>query len=129
MHNAKDPIGLIIYPSRKMKAYKLKALSGKYFVIKEGRNFEGIFELDPTKAFLFGKTPIYLFDSRNCLPIDATLVNELSKFSRKNNLGKIKTKDREHGVMLKNLTEKIPVLDTAIEQLKGILSGNIPMIQ
>lgn len=121
MHNAKDPIGLIIYPSRKMKAYKLRALSGKYFVIKEGRTYEGIFELDPTKAFLFGKTPVYLFDSRNCLPIDATLVNELSKFSKKNNLGKIKQKDRDHGVMLKALTEKIPVLENAIEQLKTIL--------
>jgi hypothetical protein len=121
IHNAKDPIGFVVYPSRKMKAYKLRALSGKYFVIKEGRTYEGIFELDPTKAFLFGKTPVYLFDSRNCLPIDATLVNELSKFSKKNNLGKIKEKDRDHGVMLKALTEKIPVLENAIEQLKTIL--------
>ena len=121
IHNAKDPIGFMIYPSRKIKAYKLRALSGKYFVIKEGRTFEGIFELDPTKALLFGKTPIYIFDSRNCSPIDPLLVHELGLFSKKNNLSKIKQKDKEHGTILNDLASRIPLLEDCITQLKDIL--------
>lgn len=118
MHNSKDPIALMIYPSRKMIAYKLKPLGGKYFVIKDGRKFEGIFELDPTKSYHFGKTPMYVFDSRNCLPLDAILVNELSKFSKKNRLGKIERKEIEQGSTLRELLKKIPKLENAINILE-----------
>jgi hypothetical protein len=117
IHNSKDPIALIIYPSRKMIAYKLKPLGGKYFVIKDGRKFEGIFELDPTKSYHFGKTPMYVFDSRNCLPIDGVIVNELSKFSKKNRLGKIERKEIEQGGVLRELLKKIPKLEDAINVL------------
>ncbi len=117
MHNSKDPIALIIYPSRKMIAYKLKPLGGKYFVIKDGRKFEGIFELDPTKSYHFGKTPMYVFDSRNCLPIDGVIVNELSNFAKKNQLGKIKRTEIEQGSTLRELLKKIPKMDDAINVL------------
>jgi len=114
IHNSKDPIALMIYPSRKMQAYKLKTLGGKYFVIKEGRRFEGIFELDPTKAYHFGKTPMYVFDSRNALPIDGILVNEIAHFAKSNHLGKVEPQHIEQAGKLRELLKKIPKLDDAV---------------
>jgi hypothetical protein len=114
IHNSKDPIALLIHPSRKMQAYKLKTLGGKYFVIKEGRKFEGIFELDPTKAYHFGKTPMYIFDSRNALPIDAILVNEIARFAKTNNLAKVEPKDVEQASAIRELLKKIPKLEDAV---------------
>jgi hypothetical protein len=113
IHNSKDPIALMVYPSRKIKAFKLRPLSGKYFYIREGKAYKGIFELDPTKAYHFGKTPCYVFDSRNCLPMDAILVNELNNFSKTNNLTKIKRKDVDHAGRLREIASKVDLLDTA----------------
>jgi hypothetical protein len=97
-----------------MQAYKLKTLGGKYFVIKEGRKFEGLFELDPTKAYHFGNTPMYVFDSRNALPIDAVLVNEISRFAKKNNLAKVEPKDIEQAGAIRELLKKVPKLEDAV---------------
>ena len=51
IHNSKEPVCMMIYPSRKIQAYKLKPLGGQYFYIQEGKKFKGIFELDQTKAY------------------------------------------------------------------------------
>lgn len=122
IHNSKDPIAFIVYPSRKMKAFKLKPLSGKYFYIREGKAYKGIFELDPTKAYHFGKTPCYVFDSRNCLPMDAILVNELNNFSKTNNLTKIKRKDVDHAGRLREILGRVELIDNAMRILKEQLT-------
>jgi hypothetical protein len=106
IHNSKTPIALLIHPTRKMQAYQLKPLGGKYFYIREGRRFEGIFELDPAMAYHYSKTPVYVFDSRNSKPISPVLVNELAKWAKKNKLTKIKPKDKIHGEKLQKLQDK-----------------------
>lgn len=113
IHNSKEPIALLIHPTRKMQAYKLRPLGGKYFYVKEGRRFDGIFELDPTVAYHYSKTPVYVFDSRNSRPINPILVNELVKWSKKNKLAKIKPKDKVHGDKLRKIAEKTSTLDNA----------------
>ena len=70
IHQSKEPVAIIMFPSRKQKEYKLRVLSGKYFYVIDGKKFQGIFELDPTKCYYSKNTPVYYFDSRNCLPFD-----------------------------------------------------------
>ena len=108
IHNSKDPIAIIQYPSRKQKEYKLKLLSGKYFFIQDGKKFQGLFELDPTKAYFSGNTPIYYFDSRNCMPLDWKIANEIVKFAKTNSLTRIKQKDLKHSKMLRDARKKDP---------------------
>ena len=96
---------MMLFPSRKAQAYKLRALGGQYFYVREGRKYRGIFELDPQKAYHMGKTPVYFFDSRTSRPIDAVLVNEMVKFSQKNRLHKVKRKDIEHAGQLRRIVE------------------------
>ncbi len=128
IHNAKDPICLMIFPSRKIKAYKLRAIGGNYFYIREGKAFKGIFELDPTKAYHFGKTPCYVFDSRNCLPIDAILVNEINHFARTNRLAKVKRKDVDHAGRLRAILSKVPMMDDAMRVLNEQLKKRLDKI-
>ena len=117
IHNSKEPVAMVMYPSRVVKAYKLRVLSGKYFYVREAKKFEGIFELDPRRAFFMGKTPIYFFDSRNCMPIDPIIVDELAIFAKSNQLTRITTTDKTHSTMLldimktvKNLSDGLTVL-------------------
>ena len=123
MHASKEPIAIIQYPSRKQKEYKLRVLSGKYFYIRDGRKFEGIFELDPTKAYYSGNTPIYYFDARNCRPLDWVTGHELVKFAKKNDLTKIKHKDVTHSKMLRNIKLVTPDPLSSISQLKDMVLG------
>lgn len=113
IHNSKEPIALLIHPTRKMQAYKLRPLGGKYFYVKEGRRYDGIFELDPTIAYHYSKTPVYVFDSRNSRPINPILVNELAKWSKKNRLTKIKPKDKVHADKLRKIADKTSTLENA----------------
>ncbi len=114
IHNSKEPVAMMIYPSRKIQAYKLKPLGGQYFYIREGKKFKGIFELDQTKAYIMGgKTPVYFFDSRNCEPLDMLLVNELTTFSRKNLLHRVERKDIEHASMLHEILKRVPQIENA----------------
>ena len=118
IHNSKEPVAMMIYPSRKIQAYKLKPLGGQYFYIREGKKFKGIFELDQTKAYIMGgKTPVYFFDSRNCEPLDMLLVNELTTFSRKNLLHRVERKDIEHASMLHEILKKVPQIENALNIL------------
>ena len=115
IHNSKEPVAMMIYPSRKIQAYKLKPLGGQYFYIREGKKFKGIFELDQTKAYIMGgKTPVYFFDSRNCEPLDMLLVNELTTFSRKNLLHRVERKDIEHASMLHEILKKVPQIENCL---------------
>ena len=118
IHNSKEPIAIIQFPSRKQKEYKLRVLGGKYFYIKDGQKFEGLFELDPTKAYYSGNTPVYYFDSRNCLPIDWKIANELVKFARRNELTRLKQKDLTHSKILTNIKKETPDMLSAISILK-----------
>ena len=118
IHNSKEPVCMMIYPSRRIQAYKMKPLGGQYFYIKEGRKFKGIFELDQTKAYIMGgKTPVYFFDSRNCMPIDIKLTHTLTEFSRKNTLHKVERKDINHAHMLHEILKSVPMLDNALNVL------------
>jgi hypothetical protein len=113
IHNSKEPIAMLIHPTRKMQAYKLRSLGGKYFYIREGRRYDGIFELDPTLAYHYGKTPVYVFDSRNSRPISPIFTNELAKWAKTNKLTTIKPKDKIHGDRLRKLAEKTDSLESA----------------
>lgn len=123
IHNSKEPIAIIQFPSRKQKEYKLRVLGGKYFYIKDGKKFEGIFELDPTKAYYSGNTPIYYFDSRNCRPFDWKIGNELVKFAKRNSLTQIKQKDKTHSKMLRDITAKTQDPLSAVTLFKEKILG------
>lgn len=123
MHSSKDPIAIIQYPSRKQKEYKLRVLGGKYFYIRDGRKFEGLFELDPTKAYYSGNTPVYYFDSRNCLPFDWRIGQELVTFAKKNKLTKITHKDKTHSKILRNILKETPDPLSAMSQFKDMITG------
>jgi len=123
IHNSKEPIAIIQFPSRKQKEYKLRVLGGKYFYIRDGKKFEGIFELDPTKAYYSGNTPIYYFDSRNCKPFDWMIGNELVKFAKRNDLTEIKQKDKTHSKMLRELTTQTQDPLSAITLFKEKILG------
>ena len=113
IHNSKEPVALLIHPTRKMQAYKMRSLGGKYFYVKEGRRFDGIFELDPVLAYHYGKTPVYVFDSRNSKPISPIMTNELAKWAKTNKLTTIKPKDKIHGDKLRKISEKTDTLESA----------------
>ncbi len=123
IHSSKEPVAIIQYPSRKQKEYKLRVLSGKYFYIRDGKKFEGIFELDPTKAYYSGNTPIYYFDARNCRPLDWKIGHELVKFAKKNDLTKIRHKDVTHSKMLRGVRQATPDPLSSISQLKDMITG------
>ena len=123
IHSSKEPVAIIQYPSRKQKEYKLRVLAGKYFYIRDGAKFEGIFELDPTKAYYSGNTPIYYFDARNCRPLDWKIGHELVKFAKKNDLTRIKHKDVNHSKMLRSIMQATPDPLSSISQLKDMVLG------
>lgn len=116
IHSSKEPIAIIQFPSRKQKEYKIRALGGKYCYVKD-KSFEGVFELDPTRAYYSGNTPIYYFDSRNAKPIDWVLGNELVKFAKRNGLTKIEHKDAIHSKMLRTILKDTPDLKQALRIL------------
>ena len=98
-------------------------MAGKYFYIRDGAKFEGIFELDPTKAYYSGNTPIYYFDARNCRPLDWKIGHELVKFAKKNDLTRIKHKDVNHSKMLRSIMQATPDPLSSISQLKDMVLG------
>lgn len=77
---------------------------GKYFVIYT-KKLKGIFELKGAPNFI-GKTPIYQYDMRNTLPFDPILVNELNHYLTRNQLTKLKQKDKKHGSLLRTFMNK-----------------------
>lgn len=123
IHNSKEPIAIIQFPSRKQKEYKLRVLAGKYFYIRDGPKFEGIFELDPTKAYYSGNTPIYYFDSRNCRPFDWKIGQELVTFAKKNDLTRFKHKDITHSKMLRQVRTTTPDILSSMSQFKDMILG------
>lgn len=123
IHNSKEPIAIIQFPSRKQKEYKLRVLAGKYFYIRDGAKFEGIFELDPTKAYYSGNTPIYYFDSRNCRPFDWKIGQELVSFAKRNHLTRFTHKDKTHSKMLRQVQKTTPDALSAMSQFKDMVLG------
>ena len=118
IHSSKEPVAIIQFPSRKQKEFKLRVLGGKYFYIRDGKKFEGIFELDPTKAYYSGNTPIYYFDSRNCKPFDWVVGQELVKFAKRNKMTKITHKDKVHSQMLQDIKRTTPDVLSSLSLLK-----------
>jgi len=118
LHKSKEPIAWIMYPSRQIKAYKLRVLSGKYFYIQDGKKYHGIFEIDPRKAWHYGKgVPIYLYDSRSIMPIDPIVVNEISQFAKKNKLIQITNTDKSHSMMLTDIMKTVSDKALALKDL------------
>ena len=123
IHQSKEPVAIIMFPSRKQKEYKLRVLSGKYFYVIDGKKFQGIFELDPTKCYYSKNTPVYYFDSRNCLPFDWEIGAELVKFAKTSKLTKITQKDTTHSKMLRDIIKGIPDPMMALKTLQDKVAG------
>ena len=122
IHNSKEPIAWIMYPSRQIKAYKLRVLSGKFFYIQDGKKFQGIFEIDPRKAWHYGKgVPIYMYDSRSIMPLDPIVVDELSQFAKKNKLVQITQTDKSHSMMLTDIMKTVKDKALALKELTSIV--------
>ena len=118
MHHSKEPIAFVFYPSKQIKAYKLRVLSGKYFYVMDGKKYQGIFELDPRKAYHYGKgVPIYFYDSRNILPIDPIVVNEISHYAKKQHLVQLSQTDSNHSGMLNDIMKTVSDKTMAIQEL------------
>ena len=122
IHHSKEPIAWIMYPSRQIKAYKLRVLSGKFFYIQDGKKFQGIFEIDPRKAWHYGKgVPIYMYDSRSIMPLDPIVVDELSQFAKKNKLVQITQTDKSHSMMLTDIMKTVKDKALALKELTSIV--------
>jgi len=103
IHLQNEPVAMIYLPGRKIQFYKMKPI-GKYFVIKT-KKVTGVFELKGTPNYI-GKTPIFQFDMRNSIPFDPIVVDELNKYLTRNQLTKLKQKDKKHGSLLRTFINK-----------------------
>ena len=120
IHHSKEPVAFIMYPSRQIKAYKLRVLSGKYFYVSDVKKFHGLFEIDPRRSYHYGgKVPIYFYDSRSIMPIDPVIVNQLSKFAKKHKLVQVTQTERSHSMMLTDILKTIPDKALALKELKN----------
>lgn len=111
----KNPLALVITPSRSLEVRKIKLISSKFFLMKPW----GIFEMDPTKALRYERNQVYLYDVRNAKPFDFLYLRELEEFAKKNKLHRIKRKDLRQASTLRKLTAKGGDNHKALEEVRA----------
>jgi len=119
--SGKEPVAIIFLQSRKFVVRRMK-LSNNYFILRDGKA-TGIYEVDPTKAWMYEKTAVFFYDARNAKPLDPPIVNEILHFADKNKLHKVTRKDVKHGAMLRQLRAKSTTDEEAMEKAKVMTQG------